>query len=59
LFIVDKAGIVQHATINNLAFGRSIDETLRTLKAIQHTQIHDDEVCPVDWQQGMATIKVK
>jgi peroxiredoxin (alkyl hydroperoxide reductase subunit C) len=59
LFIVDKAGIVQHATINNLAFGRSIDETLRTLKAIQHTQIHDDEVCPVDWQQGMTTIKVK
>ena len=59
LFIIDKAGIVQHATINNLAFGRSIDETLRTLKAIQHTQIHDDEVCPVDWQQGMATIKVK
>lgn len=59
LFIIDKVGIVQHATINNLAFGRSIDETLRTLKAIQHTQRHDNEVCPVDWQEGMATIKVK
>ena len=57
LFIIDKAGIVQHATINNLAFGRSINETIRTLKAIQHTQIHKDELCPVDWQQGMATIK--
>eukprot|EP00879_Flechtneria_rotunda_P029607 GHRR01032032.1.p1 GENE.GHRR01032032.1~~GHRR01032032.1.p1 ORF type:complete len:232 (-),score=66.06 GHRR01032032.1:42-680(-) len=32
LFIVDKDGIVQHATINNLAFGRSVDETLRTLQ---------------------------
>ncbi|GBO53749.1 alkyl hydroperoxide reductase subunit C-like protein [Pseudanabaena sp. lw0831] len=58
LFIIDKEGIVQHATINNLAFGRSIDETLRTLKAIQHTQIHENEVCPADWQQGMATIKI-
>lgn len=58
LFIIDKEGIVQHATINNLAFGRSIDETIRTLKAIQHTQIHENEVCPADWQQGMATIKI-
>lgn len=58
LFIIDKEGIVQHATINSLAFGRSIDETIRTLKAIQHTQIHENEVCPADWQQGMATIKV-
>ena len=58
LFIIDKAGIVQHSTINNLAFGRSIDETIRTLKAIQHTQIHDQEVCPVDWQPGMATINI-
>lgn len=58
LFIIDKEGIVQHATINNLAFGRSIDETIRTLKAIQHTQIHENEACPADWQQGMATIKV-
>jgi peroxiredoxin 2/4 len=57
LFIIDKEGIVQHATINNLAFGRSVDETVRTLKAIQHTQIHENEVCPVDWQQGMAAIK--
>ena len=58
LFIIDREGIVQHATINNLAFGRSIDETLRTLKAIQHTQIHENEVCPANWQQGMSTIKI-
>ena len=58
LFIIDKLGIVQHATINNLAFGRSIDETLRTLKAIQHTQIHTNEVCPADWQEGMPTINL-
>ena len=32
LFIIDKEGVVQHATINNLAFGRSVEETLRTLQ---------------------------
>ena len=36
LFIIDKEGIIQHATINNLSFGRSVDETLRTLKTIQY-----------------------
>jgi peroxiredoxin (alkyl hydroperoxide reductase subunit C) len=56
LFLVDKEGIVQHATINNLSFGRSVDETLRTLKALQHVQSHPDEVCPVDWQVGDKTM---
>ena len=56
LFIIDKDGIVQHATINNLAFGRSVDETLRVLQAIQHVQSHPNEVCPVDWQPGDKTM---
>lgn len=32
LFIVDKEGVVQHATVNNLGFGRSVDETKRVLQ---------------------------
>ena len=46
MFIIDKEGIIQHATINNAPFGRSVDETLRTLQAIQYVQTHTDEVCP-------------
>ncbi len=57
LFIIDKEGIIQHATINNLAFGRSVDETLRTLQAIQYVQAHPDEVCPANWQPGQDTMK--
>jgi peroxiredoxin 2/4 len=57
LFIIDKDGVIQHATINNLAFGRSVDETLRTLQAIQHVQSHPDEVCPAGWTPGAATMK--
>ena len=56
LFIIDKEGIIQHATINNLSFGRSVDETLRTLKAIQYVQAHPDEVCPAGWQPGDQTM---
>jgi peroxiredoxin (alkyl hydroperoxide reductase subunit C) len=56
LFIIDRDGVVQHSTINNLEFGRSVDETLRTLQALQHVQSHLDEVCPADWQPGDATM---
>ncbi|MBE9042334.1 peroxiredoxin [Oscillatoriales cyanobacterium LEGE 11467] len=56
LFIIDKDGVLQHATINNLAFGRNVDETLRTLQAIQYVQEHPDEVCPAGWQPGDKTM---
>jgi peroxiredoxin 2/4 len=56
LFIIDKEGVIQHATINNLAFGRSVDETLRVLQAIQYVQSHPDEVCPANWQPGEKTM---
>lgn len=35
LFIIDKEGVIQSSTINNLAIGRSVDETLRTLQVWQ------------------------
>ncbi|MGK7903898.1 MAG: peroxiredoxin [Hormoscilla sp.] len=56
LFIIDKEGIIQHATINNLAFGRNVDETLRILQAIQYVQTHPDEVCPAGWKPGDKTM---
>ncbi|CDM96604.1 MAG: peroxiredoxin [Limnospira sp. PMC 1291.21] len=56
LFIIDKDGIIQHATINNLAFGRNVDETLRTLQAIQYVQANPGEVCPAGWKPGDKTM---
>lgn len=56
LFIIDKEGVIQHSVVNNLSFGRSVDETLRVLQAIQHVQAHPEEVCPVDWQPGEKTM---
>ncbi len=55
LFIIDPDGVVQHATINNLAVGRSVDETLRVLQAFQFTREHG-EVCPANWKPGSDTM---
>nr|QWK41818.1 hypothetical protein [Protohalopteris sp.] len=56
LFIIDKEGIIQYATINNLSVGRSVDETLRVLQAIQYVSENPDEACPVDWTPGDETV---
>jgi peroxiredoxin (alkyl hydroperoxide reductase subunit C) len=50
-FIIDKSGIVRHATLNDLPLGRNVDETLRVIDALQHTEAHG-EVCPAGWQKG-------
>ncbi|XP_068658813.1 2-Cys peroxiredoxin BAS1, chloroplastic-like [Aristolochia californica] len=57
LFIIDKEGVIQHSTINNLAIGRSVDETLRTLQALQYVQENPDEVCPAGWKPGEKSMK--
>ena len=56
LFIIDPDGVVQHATVNNLDVGRSVDETLRLLQGFQFVREHG-EVCPADWHPGEKTMK--
>ncbi len=53
LFMVDPDGVVQHATINNLNVGRSVDETLRVLQAVQ-----SGGLCPSDWKPGQKNLNV-
>ncbi|KAF8830975.1 hypothetical protein HHX47_DHR1000118 [Lentinula edodes] len=43
-------------TVNDLPVGRSVDETLRLVKAFQYTDKYG-EVCPADWSEGGKTIK--
>ncbi|MFH2008516.1 MAG: peroxiredoxin [bacterium] len=51
LFLIDKAGIVRHALVNDLPLGRNVGEALRILDALQFTEEHG-EVCPANWQVG-------
>lgn len=48
LFIIDPNGVVRQITINDLPVGRSVDETLRLIKAFQFVEKHG-EVCPANW----------
>jgi peroxiredoxin (alkyl hydroperoxide reductase subunit C) len=51
LFLIDREGIVRHMLINDLPLGRSVDEALRMVKALQHFEEHG-EVCPANWNEG-------
>ncbi len=51
LFLIDKEGVVRHQIINDLPLGRSIDEALRILDALQFTE-EFGEVCPANWKKG-------
>jgi alkyl hydroperoxide reductase subunit AhpC len=56
LFLIDKDGVVRHQVVNDLPLGRSVDEALRMVKALQFVEKHG-EVCPADWHEGGDTIK--
>ena len=51
LFLIDKDGVVRHALVNDLPIGRSVDEALRVLDALQFHEQHGD-VCPANWHAG-------
>lgn len=50
-FIVDPDNVIQHVTVNNLDVGRSPEETLRILDALQ-----TGELCPCSRPIGGATL---
>ena len=56
LFIINKDGILKHSTINHLDLGRSIDEVLRLLDAVDFSEEHG-EVCPANWKKGEKAMK--
>jgi peroxiredoxin (alkyl hydroperoxide reductase subunit C) len=56
LFIIDKEGIIQYYTVNNLLCGRSVNELLRILQSIQYIKENPGQACPVDWTYGDKTL---
>ena len=51
LFIIDPEGIVRYSVVHDLNVGRSVDETLRVLQALQ-----TGGLCPIDWEDGDDTL---
>ncbi|XP_023213497.1 peroxiredoxin-2-like [Centruroides sculpturatus] len=56
LFVIDPKGIVRQIIVNDLPVGRSVDEVLRLVKALQFVEKHG-EVCPANWKPDSPTIK--
>ncbi len=56
LFLIDKAGVVRHQVVNDLPLGRSIDEALRMVDALQFFE-KNGEVCPANWKHGEKSMK--
>jgi peroxiredoxin (alkyl hydroperoxide reductase subunit C) len=51
LFIIDPDGVLQYQVVHNLDVGRSLDETLRVLEALQ-----TGSLCPLGWKPGQKTL---
>ena len=50
-FVIDPEGVVQYQVTSGLGLGRSTDETLRVLQALQ-----TGENCPANWRPGQKTL---
>ncbi len=50
-FIIDPNGILKSATVNDLSAGRSVDETIRTLQALQ-----SGKLTGCGWKPGEKTL---
>ena len=51
LFIIDPKGVLQYQVVHNTDVGRSVEETLRVLEALQ-----TGSLCPLGWKPGQKTI---
>jgi peroxiredoxin (alkyl hydroperoxide reductase subunit C) len=56
LFLIDKSGMVMHQVVNFFPLGRSVDEALRMVDALQFFE-ENGEVCPADWHKGADGMK--
>jgi peroxiredoxin 2/4 len=51
LFLINKEGMVMHQVVNFFPLGRSVDEALRMVDALQFNE-ENGEVCPANWTKG-------
>lgn len=56
LFLINKEGIVMHQVVNFFPLGRSVDEALRMVDALQFNE-ENGEVCPANWVKGEEGMK--
>lgn len=53
LFVIDPEGILRYKVVHDLNIGRSVEETLRVIQALQ-----TGGLCQAEWRPGQETLKV-
>lgn len=53
-FIIDPEGILRYMVISDLSVGRSVEETLRVVQALQ-----SGGLCPAEWKPGQKHLESK
>lgn len=53
LFVIDPEGVLRYKVVHDLNIGRSVDETLRVIQALQ-----TGGLCQAEWRPGQETLKV-
>jgi alkyl hydroperoxide reductase subunit AhpC len=53
LFIINPDGVLKYAVVTDDNVGRSVDETLRVLQALQ-----TGGLCPAEWEPGKAMLSI-
>lgn len=56
LFLIDKEGLVRHQLVNDMPLGRSVEEAIRMVDALQFFE-ENGEVCPANWHKGDKAMK--
>ena len=52
LFVIDPEGVLRYKVVHDLNIGRSAEETLRVIQALQ-----TGGLCQAEWRPGQETIK--
>ena len=52
LFVIDPEGVLRYKVVHDLNIGRSVEETLRVIQALQ-----TGGLCQAEWKPGQATLK--
>lgn len=53
LFVIDPDGVLRYSVVHDLNIGRSVEETLRVIQALQ-----TGGLCQAEWRPGQETLKV-
>lgn len=56
-FLVNPAGLIKLAEVQDNSIGRNADELMRKVEAAQYVANHDGQVCPAKWKKGGETLK--